>query len=159
MYVPRVLHPHSTERTILARKEQQSYGTMDNTSSQAEEIISYSAGPAVVEQASRGSSWVPRTNTRWSTWSRFRRTNSPQPPTKYSVLFMCSCLQKRYRNNSWHGLQLCLEIKKQVPWDWLFSRLSTRVVKLTCWAQTCWSSGTSLTLSHHLPYEDNLCCI
>ncbi|NXX10783.1 CSCL1 protein, partial [Podargus strigoides] len=55
MYVPRVLQPHSTERTMLAHKEQQSYGTMDNTSSQPEEIKSYSAGPAVIERASRGS--------------------------------------------------------------------------------------------------------
>ncbi|KAM4679515.1 CSC1-like protein 1 isoform 3-T3 [Amazona ochrocephala] len=55
MYVPQVLHPHPTERTVLAHKEQQSYGTMDNTSSQAEGIISYSAGPAVMEQATRSS--------------------------------------------------------------------------------------------------------
>ncbi|XP_047913478.2 CSC1-like protein 1 [Anser cygnoides] len=33
MYIPRVLHPHSTERTMLAQKEQPSYGTMDNSSS------------------------------------------------------------------------------------------------------------------------------
>lgn len=93
MYVPRVLHPHSTERMMLACEDQQSYGTMDNTCSQAEGIISYSAGPAVIEHAPRGSLWMPRTNTRWSTWSRFRRTNSPLP--KYSVVFMYSCLQKR----------------------------------------------------------------
>lgn len=55
MYVPQVLHPHPTERTILAHKQQQSYGTMDNTSSQAEGILSYSAGPALTEQASRSS--------------------------------------------------------------------------------------------------------
>uniref|UniRef100_A0A8C0AZM5 Transmembrane protein 63A n=1 Tax=Buteo japonicus TaxID=224669 RepID=A0A8C0AZM5_9AVES len=55
MYVPRVLHPHCTERTILAHKEQQSYGTMDNTCSQAEGIINYSAGSAITEQAQRGS--------------------------------------------------------------------------------------------------------
>lgn len=158
MYVPRVLHPYSTERTMLAHKEQQSYGTMDNTNSQAEEIINYSAGPAIIERASKGSLWMPRTNTRWSTWSRFRRTNSPPPP-KYSVLFTYSCLQKRYRNNSLCGLQLCSEIKKQMPWDWLFSGLSTHIVRQTCWTQRCWSSGTSLMLSHHLPYEFNLCCI
>ncbi|PKU39553.1 csc1-like protein 1 [Limosa lapponica baueri] len=55
MYVPRVLHPYSTERTMFAHKEQQSYGTMDNTNAQPEEIINYSAGPAIIEQASRGS--------------------------------------------------------------------------------------------------------
>lgn len=113
MYVPRVLHPHCTERTILAHKEQQSYGTMDNTSSQAEGIINYSAGPAITEQAPRGSLWMPRTNTRWSTWSRFRRTNSTTtpPPHLLSILFylhipayrrgteiihcvVCSCAQR-----------------------------------------------------------------
>lgn len=159
MYVPQVLRPHPTERTVLAPTEQQSYGTMDNTCSQAEGIMSYATGPAIVEQASRASLWVPRTNTRWSTWPRFRRTNSLPPPTKNLVLLMYSCLQKRYRNNSLCGLQLCWEIKKQMPWDWLFSRLSTHVVKQTSWTWRCWSSGTSLLLSHHLPYEDNLCCI
>ncbi|KAK2545016.1 CSC1-like protein 1 [Columba livia] len=53
MYVPRVLHPDSTERTMLAPEEQQSYGTMGNTSSKAEGIISYSAGPAIIEPASK----------------------------------------------------------------------------------------------------------
>ncbi|KAM3675730.1 CSC1-like protein 1 isoform 1-T1 [Ammospiza maritima maritima] len=51
MYVPQVLRAHPTERTVLAPAEQQSYGTMDNTSSQAEGIRNYSAGPAGVEQA------------------------------------------------------------------------------------------------------------
>ncbi|KAF2986684.1 hypothetical protein EK904_013467 [Melospiza melodia maxima] len=51
MYVPQVLRAHPTERTVLAPAEQQSYGTMDNTSSQAEGIRNYSTGPAVVEQA------------------------------------------------------------------------------------------------------------
>lgn len=37
---------------------------------------------------------------------------SPPQPAKYSLLFMYSCLQKRYRNNSLCGLQLCSEIKK-----------------------------------------------
>lgn len=51
MYVPQVLRAHPTERTVLAPVEQQSYGTMDNTSSQAEGIRNYSPGPAGVEQA------------------------------------------------------------------------------------------------------------
>lgn len=51
MYVPQVLRPHPTERTVLAPTEQQSYGTMDNTCPQAEGIRSYAAGAAVVEQA------------------------------------------------------------------------------------------------------------
>lgn len=159
MYVPQVLRPHPTERTVLAPTEQQSYGTMDNTCSQAEGIMSCATGPAIVEQASRASLWVPRTNTRWSTWPRFRRTNSLPTPTKNLVLLTYSCLQKRYRNNSLCGLQLCWEIKKQMPWDWLFSRLSTHVVKQISCTRRCWSSGTSLLLSHHLPYEDNLCCV
>ncbi|NXY45386.1 CSCL1 protein, partial [Ceuthmochares aereus] len=55
MYVPRVLHPRATERTMLAHKEQQSYGSMDNTSPQGEEIVSCSDGSAITEQALRGS--------------------------------------------------------------------------------------------------------
>ncbi|NXQ50598.1 CSCL1 protein, partial [Catharus fuscescens] len=52
MYVPQVLCSHPTERTVLAPTEQQSYGTMDNTCSQAEGIRSYATGPAIMEQAS-----------------------------------------------------------------------------------------------------------
>ncbi|XP_039572947.1 CSC1-like protein 1 [Passer montanus] len=55
MYVPQVLRPHPTERTVLAPAEQQSYGTMDNACSQAEGIRSYATGPAGVEQASGAS--------------------------------------------------------------------------------------------------------
>lgn len=58
MYVPQVLRSHPTERTVLAPTEQQSYGTMDNTCSQAEGIRSYATGPALVEQASGASLWV-----------------------------------------------------------------------------------------------------
>ncbi|RMC12333.1 hypothetical protein DUI87_09846 [Hirundo rustica rustica] len=46
MYVPQVLRPHPTERTVLAPTEQHSYGTMDSTCSQAEGKGSYAAGPA-----------------------------------------------------------------------------------------------------------------
>ncbi|OWK51663.1 CSC1-like protein 1 [Lonchura striata] len=55
MYVPQVLRPHPTERTVLAPTEQQSYGTMDNTCSQAEGIGSHATGPAGVGQASGAS--------------------------------------------------------------------------------------------------------
>lgn len=58
MYVPQVLRPHPTERTVLAPAEQQSYGTMDNTSSQAEGIRNFTSGPAGVEQAPGASLWA-----------------------------------------------------------------------------------------------------
>ncbi|OXB75266.1 UNVERIFIED_CONTAM: hypothetical protein H355_000818, partial [Colinus virginianus] len=53
MYIPRVLHPHSTERTMFAHKEQQTYGTMGNDSLRAE-ITTYSAQSAF-ERAAEGS--------------------------------------------------------------------------------------------------------
>ncbi|OXB68334.1 hypothetical protein ASZ78_015274 [Callipepla squamata] len=46
MYIPRVLHPHSTERTMFAHKEQQTYGTMGNDSLRAE-VTTYSAQSAI----------------------------------------------------------------------------------------------------------------
>lgn len=58
MYVPQVLRPHPTERTVLAPTEQQSYGTMDNACSQAGGIGSYATGPAGVGQASGASLWL-----------------------------------------------------------------------------------------------------
>ncbi|NWX86013.1 CSCL1 protein, partial [Nothoprocta pentlandii] len=54
-FVPRVLHPQSTERTALTHREQHSYGTMEDTLSQAEEDRSYCAGAASTEQSSKGS--------------------------------------------------------------------------------------------------------
>lgn len=75
MYIPRVLHPHSTERTMFAHEEQQTYGTMGNDTLGAE-VTSYSAQSAIGRIA-EGSIWMPRTNTRWSAWSSVRRTDSP----------------------------------------------------------------------------------
>jgi len=46
MYIPRVLHPHSTERTMFAHEEQQTYGTMGNDTLGAE-VTSYSAQSAI----------------------------------------------------------------------------------------------------------------
>ncbi|NXC41639.1 CSCL1 protein, partial [Penelope pileata] len=46
MYIPRVLQPDSTERTMFAHKEQQSYGTMGSSSSGAE-VPTYSAQSAM----------------------------------------------------------------------------------------------------------------
>ncbi|XP_021245405.1 CSC1-like protein 1 isoform X2 [Numida meleagris] len=53
MYIPRVLHPHSTESTLFAHKEQQTYGTMGNDSFGAE-VVTYSAQSAI-ERAAEGS--------------------------------------------------------------------------------------------------------
>ncbi|XP_034620589.1 CSC1-like protein 1 [Trachemys scripta elegans] len=50
MYVPRVLLSHSTERTALAQKEQQSYGTM-GADALAEDSITYFGEPAETEEA------------------------------------------------------------------------------------------------------------
>lgn len=83
MYVPRVLQTHSTERTMFAHEEKQTYGTMGNDTSSAEVKTTYSAQSAI-ERIVEGSIWIPRTNTRWSTWSRVRRTDSPLSPIKNS---------------------------------------------------------------------------
>lgn len=123
MYVPQVLHPHPTERTVLAHKEQQSYGTMDNTSSQAEGIISYSAGPAVTEQATRSSVWMPRTNTRWSTCSRFRRTNSHR---LLSILFYW------HAPACWRGTELIPVRSAAVLGDWKADALGLTVFQAVC---------------------------
>ncbi|XP_065592232.1 CSC1-like protein 1 isoform X1 [Cyrtonyx montezumae] len=53
MYIPRVLQPHSTERTVFAHKEQPTYGTMGNDSLRAE-VTTYSAQSAI-ERAAEGS--------------------------------------------------------------------------------------------------------
>ncbi|XP_043367609.1 CSC1-like protein 1 isoform X4 [Dermochelys coriacea] len=50
IYLPRVLLSHPTERTALAQKEQQSYGTM-GTDALAEDSIAYFGAPAVIEEA------------------------------------------------------------------------------------------------------------
>ncbi|XP_032634669.1 mechanosensitive cation channel TMEM63A isoform X3 [Chelonoidis abingdonii] len=50
MYVPRVLLSYPTEKTALAQKEQQSYGTM-GADAQAEDSITYFGGLAAIEEA------------------------------------------------------------------------------------------------------------
>ncbi|EMP24548.1 Transmembrane protein 63A [Chelonia mydas] len=50
VYLPRVLLSHPTERTALAQKEQQSYGTM-GTDALTEDSIAYFGAPAVIEEA------------------------------------------------------------------------------------------------------------
>ncbi|XP_032299698.1 CSC1-like protein 1 isoform X3 [Coturnix japonica] len=47
MYVPRVLQTHSTERTMFAHEEKQTYGTMGNDTSSAEVKTTYSAQSAI----------------------------------------------------------------------------------------------------------------
>lgn len=83
MYIPRVLQPRSTERTMFAHEEKQTYGTMGNNTLGAE-VATYSAQSAI-ERIAEGSIWMPRTNTRWSTWSNFRRTDSSPLSIKNSV--------------------------------------------------------------------------